>query len=75
MASGPACCKAALPPWQWILWAAGKPAEAFLSTGIATREAQYLCTHYTLLAHAAASAKLRQISHGAQVSLNFNENW
>ena len=72
---GSAGCGAALPPWLWIYWATLKPAEAFVSTGIATRKAQYLCTHYTLLAHAAASAKLRQISHGAQVSLNFNENW
>ncbi len=75
MACGPAGCKDALPPWQCLRWAAVKPAGAPLSTGIATREAQYLCTHYTLLAHAAASTKLRQISHGAQVSLNFNENW
>ena len=66
---------AAKRPWQCIQRAALKSAGASLCTGVATREAQYLCTHYTLLAHAAASAKLRQISHGAQVSLNFNENW
>ena len=46
-----------------------------LPAGIASRSAQFLCTHYTLLAHAAASAKLREIIPGAQVSMNFNSDW
>ena len=59
----------------FISWSKCLTAFLPLLAGIASRSAQFLCTHYTLLAHAAASARLREIIPGAQVSMNFNSDW